>query len=185
MSTSNQSFAAPEENTMSTTEAARVTRVHVDHIELTFDIGFSAFCTRLEGMLGRFTESLRAEAPDEATFRARVDALAKDHGLLLFDVRDHGALLRLTGRPAQAKQYLIGNPLVALQMTSIDLRAGLYAPLRIFVYEPAAGQTRVEYDLPSTQFGQWGSPEVRAVGQRLDTKLRDLLDHVAATARAA
>jgi uncharacterized protein (DUF302 family) len=151
------------------------TQVLVEHVRLTFEVRFEDFCARLEATLGRFTESVRAEAADEATFRHRIETLSHGRDFLLFDVRDHGALLRLTGRAGNAKQYLVGNPLIALQMTSVDLRAGLYAPLRIFVYEDEGNATRVEYDLPSTLFGQWDAPVMREVGRQLDGKLEKLL----------
>ena len=162
-----------------TTATVRVTHPRIDHVELTFEVDCSTFCARLEGSLGRFTESIRSEATSPEDFRTRVEGLAGDHGLLLFDIRDHGALLRLVGRPANGKQYLIGNPLVAVRMTTLDLRAGLYAPARVFVYQPAPGRTRIEYDLPSTQFGQWGSPEILDVGERLDRTLLALIQSMA------
>lgn len=157
------------------------TSVVVEHVRSTFDVPFDDFCARLESSLGRFAESVRAEATDEATFRRRIEEISRGHDLLLFDVRDHGALLGLTGRARKAKQYLVGNPLVALQMTSVDVRAGLYAPLRIYVYESDGSRgTHVEYDLPSSLFGQWGSIAILEVARRLDGKLEKLLRDLAA-----
>jgi uncharacterized protein (DUF302 family) len=37
-----------------------------------------------------------------------------------------------------------------MQMTQHDIRAGLYAPLRVLVYENDDGKTCVEYDKPSS-----------------------------------
>lgn len=56
-------------------------------------------------------------------------------------------------------------------MTRHDLRAALYAPLRVLVFENARGDTVVEFDQPSSLFGQFGNAEVTAVGQALDAKL--------------
>ena len=75
---------------------------------------------------------------------------------MIFLVFDHGAALNMVGARRNAKQYLIGNPLTAIQMSQHDIRAALYAPLRVLVYEQKAGQTIVEYDQPSSLFGQFG-----------------------------
>ena len=39
-----------------------------------------------------------------------------------------------------------------MQMTQYDIRAGLYAPLRVLLYENEHGATCVEYDKPSSLF---------------------------------
>jgi uncharacterized protein (DUF302 family) len=72
-------------------------------------------------------------------------------------------------------QYLVGNPLFAIQMTQHDIRAGLYAPLRVLIYEDETGKTFVEYDRPSTLFGQFGNTKVTEVAAMLDRKLEELL----------
>jgi uncharacterized protein (DUF302 family) len=75
----------------------------------------------------------------------------------------------------KARQYVIGNPLIAVTMTRQDIRAGLYAPLRILVYEAEDRSTRVEYDLPSSLFGQFNDPEVTVIAQSLDKKLANAI----------
>jgi hypothetical protein len=48
--------------------------------------------------------------------------------------------------------------------------------LRIILYEDG-GSTRIEYDLPSSLFGQFGDDRVTAVGRELDVELlRALVD---------
>jgi uncharacterized protein (DUF302 family) len=90
-------------------------------------------------------------------------------------VFDHGAALNMVGARTNAKQYLIGNPLTAIQMSQHDIRAALYAPLRVLVYERKEGETIVEYDQPSSQFGQFGRAEVTEVARTLDVKLERVL----------
>jgi uncharacterized protein (DUF302 family) len=72
-----------------------------------------------------------------AEARAKIEAMAGPSDFMLFGTNDHGALLRLAGQRRKAVQYVIGNPLFALQMTQHDIRAGLSAPLRVLVYEAA------------------------------------------------
>jgi uncharacterized protein (DUF302 family) len=79
------------------------------------------------------------------------------------------------GSPKKAKQYVVGNPLIAMTMTRHDIRAALYAPLRVLVYEAEDRTTRVEFDQPSSLFGQFDHPEVMSVGLSLDKKLANLI----------
>ncbi len=94
---------------------------------------------------------------------------------MLFNIQDHGKLLKIFGTPRKAKQYVLGNPLIAITMTRHDIRAAGYAPLRMLVYEGDDQSTRVEYDQPSSLFGQFNNPEVTTVGQSLDAKLANLI----------
>jgi uncharacterized protein (DUF302 family) len=99
---------------------------------------------------------------------------------MLFSTRDHGALLGLVGRQQKAVQYVVGNPLFAVEMTRHAIGASLYAPLRVLIYEADDGKTCIEYDKPSSLFGQFGDERVGRMAAALDQKLEGL----AATATA-
>jgi hypothetical protein len=60
-------------------------------------------------------------------------------------------------------------------MTRYQLGAANYAPLRVVVFETDAGGTRIEYDLPSSLFGQFGDERVTEVGRGLDIALEHTL----------
>jgi uncharacterized protein (DUF302 family) len=79
----------------------------------------------------------------------------------------------------KAKRYHVGNPLIAFQMTQHDLRAGLYAPLTMFVYATGPATVRVEFDRPSSLFGQFGNPTITEVAVGLDAKLNALIEKAA------
>ena len=53
---------------------------------------------------------------------------------MLFGTMDHGAILSIFGVKTKAIQYVLGNPLIAIQMTQHNLAVGLYAPLRVLVF---------------------------------------------------
>ena len=94
---------------------------------------------------------------------------------MIIQIIDHGADLLMVGQRRKAKQYLIGNPLLAIQVNRYDIRAALYAPLRVLVYEDEGGKTCVDYDRPSSLFGQFGNPKVTEVAIMLDRKLEQLV----------
>ena len=91
------------------------------------------------------------------------------------NTNDHGALLRIVGQKRKAIQYVVGNPLFALQMTQHDIRASLYAPLRVLIYECTDGKTCLEYDTPSSLFGQFNNDGIKPVAAMLDKKLEALV----------
>jgi uncharacterized protein (DUF302 family) len=138
---------------------------------------FDAFRAAFEGQLGQFHSSAYEafEHGDPQAARARLEAMAGPSGFMLFRTSDHGAVLRLIGQPRKAMQYLLGNPLIAVEMTRHAIGAALYAPLRVLLYEDGGGKTCVEYDLPSSLFGQFGSEDVDRVAESLDRKLEALI----------
>jgi uncharacterized protein (DUF302 family) len=155
-----------------------VTRITVDHVRVVSDEPFDQVVKALEQQMGQFTEETYkslAAGEDVETARAKLEAMVGPSGFMLFRTSDHGALLRLAGQKQKAIQYLLGNPLFAIQMTQHDIRASLYAPLRVLIYENEHGKTCVEYDKPSSLFGQFGNAKVTDVATMLDRKLEQLV----------
>ena len=156
--------------------------ITVDHVRRTTDRPFEEVAQAFEWQLGRFEPDVYkalAASGDAEGARAKIEAMAGPSGFMLFGTQDHGALLCLAGQQRKAIQYVVGNPLFALQMTQHDIRASLHAPLRVLIYENEQGKTCVEYDKPSSLFGQFGNTEISAVAVMLDGKLEALV--VAAT----
>jgi uncharacterized protein (DUF302 family) len=151
--------------------------IEVRHVSLELYADFDDFTQILEQSLGRFDDTLlKGMETDPRPVEERLMEAAGEEGLMLFNVQDHGRLLGIYGTPKKAKQFVLGNPLIAATMTRHDIRAGLYAPLRLFVYEAENRSTRVEYDQPSSLFGQFDNPEVTAVARLLDAKLASLIN---------
>ena len=153
-------------------------QITIEHIHVETEKPFGEVTAALEARMGKFDpavyEKLRSAADPESV-RAWLEGMAGPRGFMLFRTSDHGALLRLAGQTKKAVQYLLGNPLFAVRMTQHDIRAGLYAPLRVLVYEDDGGKTCVEYDRPSSLFGQFGNASVTEVATMLDRKLEQLV----------
>ena len=152
--------------------------ITVDHVLRTTDKPFVDVTTAFERQLGRFEPDVYkalAAGGDADGARAKIEAMAGPSGFMLFGTNDHGSLLRLAGQKRKAIQYVVGTPLFALQMTQHDIRASLYAPLRVLLYENETGKTCLEYDGPSSLFGQFGNAEITAVAAMLDKKLEALV----------
>ena len=153
-------------------------RFVVDHVRLAADKPFEEVAKAFERQLGRFDPDVNkslAPGGDAEGARARIEAMAGPSGFMLFGTSDHGSLLRLAGQKRKAVQYVVGNPLIALQMTRHDIRASLYAPLHVLIYENEDGKTCVEYDRPSSLFGQFGDDRISPTAAMLDKKLEALV----------
>jgi uncharacterized protein (DUF302 family) len=154
-----------------------VSRISVDHIRLETNKPFEEVARALERQLGTFDADVRrmaTESGDPEEAKARIAAMAGPSGFMQFGTTDHGALLRLAGQKRKALQYVIGNPLLALEMTKHDIRASLYAPLRVLLYENEEGKACLEYDRPSSLFGQFGDERISPTAALLDRKLEAL-----------
>ena len=153
-------------------------RFTVDHVRLATDKPFEEVARAFERQLGNFDPDLYkslAAGGDAEGAKAKIEAMAGPSGFMLFAMHNHGALLRLAGQKRKAVQYVVGNPLVAFQMTQHDIRASLYAPLRVLIYEDELGRTCLEYDKPSSLFGQFNDAWIASVAAKLDHKLEDLV----------
>jgi uncharacterized protein (DUF302 family) len=152
-------------------------RFSVIHVRITSDRPFADVQAAFERRIGRFEPDVYqalAEGGDPEAIRARIEAMAGSSGFMLFRTSDHGALLRIVGQQRKAVQYLIGNPLFAVEMTRHVIGAGLYAPLRVLIYEAEDGRTCIEYDRPSSLLGQFGDERVSQMAAALDQKLEAL-----------
>jgi hypothetical protein len=155
--------------------------VTIQHISTASRRDFATTIQEFEKQLGTFDpealKALEAPNPDVEEIRSKIEAMAGSSGFMRFgNVQTMGHLLPFVGRPTgHANQYLVGNPLIAVQMTQYHPGAGLYAPLRILIYEDASAVTHFEYDLPSSLFGQFGDERITKVGLMLDQKMADLV----------
>ena len=128
-------------------------RFVVDQVLLETDKPFEEVSRAFERQLGTFDPNVRmaaTEGGDTEAAKAQIAAMAGPSGFMLFGTQDHGGLLRLAGQKRKAIQYIVGNPLIALQMTQHNIRASLYAPLRVLLYENAERKTCIDYDKPSS-----------------------------------
>ena len=149
-------------------------KIEVEHVVLDSPKPFAEAREKLEAAIPPLDEEvtslLRLGMSD--ALRRRLEAL---QGLFIFFKRDHGALVGLHGEARQALQYEIGNPYTASTLTRYNLGAGLYAPFRVILHEKDGGGSRVEYDLPSSLFGQFGDERITEEAHRGDAALARIL----------
>jgi uncharacterized protein (DUF302 family) len=155
---------------------------NVTHVTLLVAKAFEEFKTALERQLGQFDEAALVDfAADGDVQKAhdRLAAMPGPSGFMVFLTNNHGAVLQLVGQRRQAIQYVLGNPLFAVEMTRHAIGAALYAPLRLLIYDTPDGQTGVEYDLAASLFGQFGNADVNRMAESLDEKMAALIENAA------
>lgn len=106
-----------------------------------------------------------------------VERMAGPHGLMIFFRVNQGAVTSLSGKVKRCSLYLVGNPVIANQILSIDLRASFYVPFRVCLYGAGdPGGAVISYDRPSSFLGQLGRPELKEIGALLDQKIDGVVD---------
>ena len=154
--------------------------IAVEHIRIDSIRRYDDVRAALEA-LPQFDNRIRGLLRDGEIDRVRseLQAIQGDSHLVIFSIAAHGDWLQIVSGKRKAAQYVIGNVLVSTQMTRHRLAAGLYAPLRVMLYENDEGTATIEYDQPSTLFGQYGDERVTAVAKELDREIYEVLIHAA------
>jgi hypothetical protein len=146
------------------------------HMSVKLVSGFEAFTRELEAALGRLDmPALEKAGHDRQATEMAIKAMQGEEDMTLFNMEDLGKLLSLNGPARTAKRYFVGNYMRASQIISTDIRLGLYAPLRVLVYEAEDKTSYVEYELPSSQFSRFDNEMITKSGLGLDVKLKNLI----------
>ena len=152
----------------------------VQHITVSTELKYESVKIRIEAEVQRLDDSFRQLLSENKIdeLRQKLDKSTQPHGLMIHYIATHGDWLALTGERRLGVVYHIGNVLLATQMTREAFGAGLYAPLRLAVYENDNGGTNFEYDQPSTQFGFFHNARIDGVGNSLDARLLALIKKI-------
>ncbi len=153
-----------------------LTSFRVEHVRIESRKSFAEVRASLE-RLPKYDDEIRnmLRNGEIAEVKQGLQRIWGEAGLAIFGVATHGDWLAILGEKRNALQYAIGNVLVSTEMTKHQLAAGLYAPLRIMLYENEAGIATLEYDRPSDLFGQFDDERVTRVAHHLDQQIYNAL----------
>ena len=133
---------------------------------------FDEVISDFEKQLGRFDQNQALSLP--TSFQDYVKRTEGSSGLMILTMLEMSVLPELASSSTPARQYLVGNPLIASKMASHDTLAALYAPIRVLIYTHE-GKTCISYDQPSTTFGRLGSNDILQTAKDLDEKFEALV----------
>jgi uncharacterized protein (DUF302 family) len=134
------------------------------------------------GAASTFAQEARVSIPSSKSFEQTVDAFkmaVNKGGMMVMGTVDQGNMLKMTGLEMKGTLFLVGNPTVGKQVFEHNPAAGLYLPLRVFIYQGSDGKTYLSYDKPSVVLKPFNNPSIDETAKMLDQKL-DMLTHMVA-----
>ena len=122
-----------------------------------------------------------SEANSFAELKRAVEKGLSEAGLMLFMQLDHGAVVRKeTGRDTpRIIRFIMGNPLIMMEMAKHVPDAGSYAPVTLLVDERPDG-VHLSYDRMASFLATYGNADALRVAEYLDNKVETLLHEAAA-----
>lgn len=139
-------------------------------------LGYDALIAAFESELGHFDPAIansliQKKAPWEQVEEA-MNKMAGPHGLMIFYKADQGKITSLHNGIRQCALYTVGNPLIADRILSIDIRASLYVPFRVCIYNSGDRQGAIiGFDRPSSFLASLQNPALKEFGVLLDSKI--------------
>jgi uncharacterized protein (DUF302 family) len=148
----------------------------IEQTRLPTGLSYDALVGAFERELGRLDPAIpqrliENKAPWSEVER-EIEKAAGPHGLMIITRVDLGGITSLSGREKRCTLYLVGNPVIANQIISVDLRGSFYVPFRVALYDDGDPQGAViAYDRPSSFLAALGRPELAEIAQSLDRKI--------------
>jgi len=106
-----------------------------------------------------------------------MERVAGPRGLMIIARADQGKITSLSGDEKRCSLYLVGNPVIANQILSVDLRASFYVPFRVCLYDDGGPKGAViSYDRPSSFLAALDRPELKQFGEMLDRKIDEVAE---------
>jgi uncharacterized protein (DUF302 family) len=150
--------------------------------------GALAFSSMLAAGLMTFSASAamaqeqRVSIPSNKSFEQTIDAFktaVSKGGMMVMSTVDQGNMLKMTGLQMKGTLFLVGNPTVGKQVFEKDPGAGLYLPLRVYIYQASDGKTYLSYDKPSSVLKPFNNSAIDQTATMLDQKLAMMTQMVA------
>lgn len=129
-----------------------------------------------------FAQDARVNIPSNKSFEQTVEAFkmgVSKGGMMVMGTVDQGNMLKMTGLNMKGTLFLVGNPNVGKMVFENDPAAGLYLPVRVYIYQGTDGHAFISYDKPSVLLKQFNNQAIDKTAGMLDQKL-DMLTHMVA-----
>ena len=129
-----------------------------------------------------FAQEARVSIPSSKSYDQTIEAFKMavgKGGMMVMSTVDQGNMLKMTGLDIKGTLFLVGNPNVGKQVFEKDPAAGLYLPLRVYIYQGSDGKTYLSYDKPSIVLKSFNNSSIDQTAGMLDQKL-EMLTHMVA-----
>jgi len=148
----------------------------MQHTTLATGLSYDALVRAFERELGHLDPATPQRLVDSkaewSEVEREIESTAGPHDLMIIARVDVGAIASLSGHEKRCSLYLVGNPVIADQIISIDLRGSFYVPFRVTLYDDGSPDGAVIcYDRPSSLLATLGRPALAEIGDFLDRKI--------------
>jgi uncharacterized protein (DUF302 family) len=161
-----------------------IRKIEIERFSLTSSKPFDQVVAAVNAAIGHpdmaeFGRSSHA-ARSFAELKSAIEKGLSNAGLMLFMQLDHGAVVgKQTGRDTpRIIRFVIGNPLIMMEMAKHVPDAGSYAPVTVLVDERADG-VHLSYDRMTSLLAPYGNRDALDVARDLDSKVENLLRNAA------
>jgi uncharacterized protein (DUF302 family) len=160
-------------------ESAAPSSATIQHTNIATRRSYDALVSAFEHELGYLdpttTEHLLERKATWTEVDRAIDRMVGPRGLMIIFRADQGKITSLSGQEKRCSLYLVGNPVIANQIISIDLRASFYVPFRVSLYDDAGPDGAViSYYRPSSFLAAFGRPKLMEIGELLDRKIDEV-----------
>jgi uncharacterized protein (DUF302 family) len=151
----------------------------VERIDAVSSLSFIQLATAFEALiptadLSAFERMVASRSEPKEVERA-VEGMVGKLGFVALAKINQGPLVSLLGNPKEMTLYLIGNPVLANRMYEQHRAVGLYAPLRVSIYQGSDRRAHITYERPSGLLAQFNNQVVREVASVLDQRMEELI----------
>ncbi len=146
-------------------------------------LSYESLVTAFERELGRFDPTIAQGLIQQKASWDKVEAafqhMAGPHGLMIFFQADQGRITSLHNGIKKCSLYVVGNPLIADQILSIDIRASLYVPFRVCLYDNGNPEGAIiGFDRPTSFLATLHQPALQEIGNLLDSKIDSVVQAI-------
>lgn len=139
-------------------------------------LSYDALVAAFERELGHWDQGIESSLIEQHAPWDKVESafqgMAGPHGLMIFFHVDQGRLTSLVNGIKRCSLYIVGNGIIAEKILTIDVRASLYVPFRVCLYDN--GNPRgaiIAYDRPSSLLAALQQPALIPIGYLLDSEM--------------
>lgn len=147
-------------------------------LALTVGLGSALMLAAAAPVPAQMVDTARVQIPSRFGFvetESRLEAAAAARGLTVFARIDHADNAARVGQSlTPTRLWLLGNPAVGTAVMRCDQRAALELPLRLLVFEDAAGQVWVAYAEPRGLAARYALDDCRTTLDRMAAALSGL-----------
>jgi uncharacterized protein (DUF302 family) len=157
----------------------------IQHMNVATGLSYDALVSAFEQELGHLDPTINKRLIEQkaawSDVEETINKIGGKHGLMIIFRADQGKITSLSGQEKRCSLYLVGNPVIANKIISIEPGASFYVPFRVALYEAGGPEGAIiSYDRPSSFLATFGRPELVEIGLSLDRKI----DGVAAALRS-